>query len=79
MIPKKHPWKFALLAGLALSQSGCADDNLSKGLVTVAGAGAGAFIGSKLAGPQNQMMGAVLGAAAGGGLGYMLGGQIGRR
>ncbi|MCO5144023.1 MAG: glycine zipper 2TM domain-containing protein [Oligoflexia bacterium] len=73
---------FGLLICLSFPLSSCSDDDsiskkdMTKGLLTVAGAGGGALLGQYVAGPQNQMLGTVLGAASGGALGYFVGGNL---
>ena len=67
-----------VLTASPLLATGCADDNLAKGLVAGAGAAGGAFLGATIASPGNKMLGGVIGAGAGGVLGYMLGGALGK-
>jgi hypothetical protein len=74
----KKPLLAAIAAGTMLMGTGCADDQMAKGLLVLGGAGAGAFIGTKVA-PEHKMMGAVLGAGAGGVLGFALGGLVGKK
>lgn len=52
--------------------TGCANDNLSKGLAIAGLAGGGAFLGHHLAGRGNRGMGALIGGGLGGGLGALL-------
>lgn len=70
---KKKYVLMALISGTALTATGCADDNMAKGLVTIAGLGAGAMIGRNLSDPgmktQGMFLGGMVGLAAGYGVG----------
>lgn len=58
---------FLLCTGILLGTTGCADDNLSKGIAIAGLAGLGSYVGGKLiANKRNRTAGYVLGAAAGG-------------
>ncbi len=76
MLVARRKLGFAIIACTFLAATGCADDSLSKGLLVAGGAGAGAYLGKKVA-PNSGISGPVLGAGAGGLLGYMLGGSLG--
>ncbi len=78
MVISKRALVHAFVAANMLVAVGCADDMLAKGLLVAGGAGAGAFIGSKVA-PNSGITGPIVGAAAGGALGLILGQQIGKK
>jgi hypothetical protein len=64
------------LGGSTLLATGCADDNLAKGVMVVGGAVGGAYLGSEIAGRKDRKMGTLIGAGVGAGLGLALGGLI---
>jgi hypothetical protein len=74
----KRTLALSIAAGITLFSTGCADDNLAKGLVTIGGGVGGALLGTQIAKSNGAsgLTGAILGGGAGAGLGLLLGGMM---